>query len=275
MTLNGNLTNDGSNSLVYDAENHIASSTRAGAVSTYSYDCKGLRVVKASGGVTTVYIYTGAKLIAEYENGAAPNAPTREYIYAGSNMLAKVEAGATTYYHRDHLSNRIITDTNGAVTAQSGHLPYGQSWYDYNPTKWKFTTYERDSESSNDYAVARYYTSSLDRFTSPDPVGGLLQNPHTLNRYAYVSDDPVNFTDPSGRFLTALTLFLDRADFPNAMGNLNEFFLFEGYDYWGTAGSESVLLHHFNGNRGQEAVKKLILNDSACRVSVVLHAPAL
>lgn len=224
----GNILNDGNNALVYDAENRIVSSTKAGATSTYGYDCKSLRVQKVAGGVTTVYIYSGGKVIAEYENGALPTAPAREYIYSGSTMLAKIEAGNTRYYHPDHLSNRVLTDSNGAVLGQQGQFPFGQSWYDTNATKFKFATYERDPESGNDYAMARSYASSLGRFTGPDPVAGALGNPQTLNRYNYVANDPINYADPSGRFLTALTLFLDRAGFPNAMQNLNEMWLMWG-----------------------------------------------
>jgi hypothetical protein len=47
-------------------------------------------------------------VIAEYENGAAPNAPTREYIYSGGALLGKIESGATTYYHADQLPIRPV-----------------------------------------------------------------------------------------------------------------------------------------------------------------------
>ena len=38
----------------------------------------------------------------------------------------------------------------------------------------KFTGYERDSETGNDYALARYYSSRLGQFMSPDPTGIFL-----------------------------------------------------------------------------------------------------
>jgi RHS repeat-associated protein len=209
---NGNMLNDGRNVLVYDAENRTVSSAAGGATSTYSYDCKNLRVVKASGGVTTVYIYSDGKVIAEYQNGAAPTAPTREYIYSGSSMLAQILNGATTYFMRDHLSNRVLADVGGNVLGEMGHFPYGQSWYDSNLTKWKFTTYERDSESQNDYAVARYYINLMDRFSSPDPVIGTPGNAQSWNRYSYVANDPINVTDPTGQFVVAWErLFLSNA----------------------------------------------------------------
>jgi RHS repeat-associated protein len=56
---------------------------------------------------------------------------------------------------------------------QQGHYhPFGESWYAQNTTtNWQFTSYERDSESTNDYAMARFYANSLGRFSSPDPAG--------------------------------------------------------------------------------------------------------
>jgi RHS repeat-associated protein len=147
-----------------------------------------------------VYIFSGSRVIAEYENGAVPGSPTREYIYSGGMLLAKVEAGATKYYHQDHLSNRVITDSSGTVVAQSGHFPFGENWYESGGiNKLKFTSYERDPESGNDYALARYHVNRLGRFNSPDPVAGSIANPQSLNRYAYALNGPTNLTDPLGK----------------------------------------------------------------------------
>jgi RHS repeat-associated protein len=44
------------------------------------------------------------------------------------------------------------------------------------------------------YYRARYYDPSVGRFTARDPVGYL----DGINRYAYVGNNPVNFTDPNG-----------------------------------------------------------------------------
>ncbi len=191
---NGNMTNDGANSLTYDAQNRAV--TAAGA--TYTYDGKGLRVKKVSGSTTTVYIFSGSKVIAEFDNGALPASPSREYIYTGSQLTAKIEAGATTYFHADHLSARLVTDSTGTVTGQQGHFPYGESWYGSSVTKWKFTTYERDTESGNDYAMFRTHVNRLGRFSSPDPLAGSLADPQSLNRFAYTLDDPTNLIDPLG-----------------------------------------------------------------------------
>ena len=105
----------------------------------------------------------------------------------------------------DHLSARLTTDTNGNVLGQQGHYPYGESWYAASATtKWQFTSYERDAESGNDYAIARYHVNRLGRFSAPDPIAGSLADPQSLNRYAYVRNSPISLVDPTGLCLAAL-----------------------------------------------------------------------
>lgn len=64
---------------------------------------------------------------------------------------------------------------------------------------------ERDAESGNYYFDARYYSSAMGRFMSPDwsaqeqPVPyATLDNPQTLNLYSYMRNNPLGGTDPDG-----------------------------------------------------------------------------
>ncbi len=167
----------------------------------YTYDGNGLRVKKVSGSTTTVYVFSGSKVIAEYDNGAAVGSPSRKYIYSGSALLAKIDSSGTKYYHQDHLSNRLVTDSSGNTVAQLGHYPFGESWYNSTGDKLLFTSYERDSESGNDYALARYHVNRLGRFGSPDPLSGGVSDPQSLDRYVYTRDDPIDFVDPRGLYV--------------------------------------------------------------------------
>jgi RHS repeat-associated protein len=197
--LSGNMTNDGTNTLVYDAENRSVSSTGSLGSGTYVYDGNSLRVSKTVLGATTVYIFSGSKVVAEYASGAAPSSPSKEYIYAGSQLLATLSGSTTTYQVSDHLSPRLTTDSNGNVLAQQGQYPFGESWYPANNTaEWQFTSYERDPESGDDYALARSFVNRLAHFSSPDPVAGSIANPQSLDLYSYALNDPVDFADPSG-----------------------------------------------------------------------------
>src|SRR6266403_1726835 len=204
--LAGNMTNDGSNTLTYDAENRVTNSANGGSAGAYVFDGNSLRVQKTVSGATTIYIFSGSKAIAEYASGAAPSSPSKEYLYAGSQLLATLTgppASATANYHiADHLSPRVTTDSTGTVVGQQAHFPFGEDWYaSSSTTKFKFTSYERDSESGNDYAIMRTAVNRLGRFSSPDPLPGSIASPQSLNRYAYVFNDPANFVDPLGLFV--------------------------------------------------------------------------
>ena len=63
-----------------------------------------------------------------------------------------------------------------------------------------FTGQARDAEIGLDYFQARYYGAAFGRFTSPDPgnAGADLSNPQSWNGYAYVGNNPLNSTDPTG-----------------------------------------------------------------------------
>ncbi|HEV2299669.1 MAG TPA: RHS repeat-associated core domain-containing protein [Candidatus Acidoferrales bacterium] len=193
---NGNTTNDGANTLIYDAENRAVSSADGAGTATYSYDGTGLRVQKAFSGTTTVYIFSGNKVLDEYANGTL----SEEYIYRNTALFVEY-AGSTLLYHgHDQVSDRLNMDGNGNVVGSQGHFPFGEDWYMSNTTmKWHFTTYERDAESSNDYAKFRYHVNRLGRFASTDPVCPRKTNPQMQNRYSYVWNDPIDHRDVDGR----------------------------------------------------------------------------
>jgi RHS repeat-associated protein len=66
-------------------------------------------------------------------------------------------------------------------------------------TEHHFTGKERDAESGNDYFGARYYGSSMGRFTSPDNGSDQeASNPQSWNLYGYVQNNPLTNTDPDG-----------------------------------------------------------------------------
>jgi RHS repeat-associated protein len=196
------------NNMTYDGENRMTAFSGNGGGASYTYDGNGLRVVKAvSGGTTTVSVLAGSSVIAEYDNGVAPTAPSREYIYnpaggATTGLLAMISAGATTYYHQDHLSARLTTNASGSILSQDGSFPFGESWYTSGTgNQWFFTSYDRDSESGLDYALARYYDSRTGTFCSADPLAGSPDDPQSWNRYPYGRNDPIAITDPSGKAL--------------------------------------------------------------------------
>ncbi len=139
----------------------------------------------------------------EYAGGAATGSPTVEYIYGPRGvLLATIQGGTPTYHLRDHLSVRVSAGPTGSKIGEQGHYPYGETWYASGATtKWQFTSYERDSETGNDYAIARFYINRFGRFYSPDPASGSPPNPQSVNLFTYVVDDPIDYTDPDGTLM--------------------------------------------------------------------------
>lgn len=93
------------------------------------------------------------------------------------------------------------TTYNGQVGGSYSSLPFGDGltvsgndWWPYH-----FAGTEEDS-TSNDHAIFRQYAHVSGRWMSPDPYGGSYDftNPQSLNRYSYVMNNPLSFTDPQG-----------------------------------------------------------------------------
>jgi len=63
---------------------------------------------------------------------------------------------------------------------------------------YKFAGMKFDQESGNYYTLNRSYPPNLGRWLSPDPVAGSIFDPQSLNRYAYVLNNPANFVDSLG-----------------------------------------------------------------------------
>jgi RHS repeat-associated protein len=65
---------------------------------------------------------------------------------------------------------------------------------------YKFTGKERDAATGLDNFGARYDSSSIGRFMSPDPLmaSATVYDPQTWNRYAYALNNPLKFIDLDG-----------------------------------------------------------------------------
>jgi RHS repeat-associated protein len=101
---------------------------------------------------------------------------------------------------RYHVSESLETDDRGQVISYEEYSPFGFSVLlacrsDIEaPRRFRFAAYERDNETGLYACGDRYYAPWLGRWTSADPIG--TADGH--NVYAYVRNDPVNWTDPTG-----------------------------------------------------------------------------
>ncbi len=211
---NGNVTNDGAHTYIYDGENRVVSID--GGTAQYRYDPQNHRVCKIVGSSWTHYLWQGDQCLAEhdgtttYGNYGDPPYGLRsakvDYLYLGSRKVANYEWSHTPshtytpkYLLSDRLSMRLTLDISGNVLGRQGHLPFGEDFAGSGTQqKQHFTGYERDAETGTDYAVNRQYHQAVGRFNRVDPLAGSVGAPQSLNRYAYVRNDPINATDPLG-----------------------------------------------------------------------------
>ncbi len=134
----------------------------------------------------------GQQILTVQENKVS----TKTYFY-GSSLLASRSNNIVTYYHDDYLGSvRLQSDTNARKTFSTRTLPFGSDVAESgsaagSENSYKFTGQEQDD--SLYYYGARYYDTRTGRFTQLDPA------PSAESPYAYVSNNPLAFTDPTGK----------------------------------------------------------------------------
>jgi RHS repeat-associated protein len=218
---NGNQLWDAQHATAYgwNMENKLVTETSQGwpgAETWYSYDAFGRRVMKDvnadpngengglgyTGGSWECYFYgiTGQKLMTSVctynSDGTVGCSEASSYLYFGSRLIQANGALVVT----DRLGSVRAKGVGGAWT-QMSYFPYGEERTSTPDGTEKFGTYYRDGPGQ-DYAEQRYYNNGTGRFWSVDP-GGIatadMSDPTSLNRYAYVGGDPINFADRHGR----------------------------------------------------------------------------
>jgi RHS repeat-associated protein len=105
----------------------------------------------------------------------------------------------------DHLgSTSAMVDATGAVVAQQYYYPYGanRGGAQSDLTERRYTgQYQETGLAGTEglyYYNARWYDAAIGRFVQADTIVPSPGNPQSLNRYAYVYNNPQGYTDPSG-----------------------------------------------------------------------------
>ncbi len=199
---NGNMLSDGERTLTWDADNKPVSITRTGVgTTTFAYSGDGARVKKV--GPTKTIRYIGG-----FEDQVTDGVQVKHFGVGGVRIATRVVGGtnAGTYFtHGDHLGSlNVLTNSSGTEVQRLTYLPFGETHSNSGSVDFhqrRYTGQEQDPETGLYFYQARYYNPVLGRFLSPDPVVPGAGNPQSLNRYTYVNNNPVNFTDPSGHFL--------------------------------------------------------------------------
>lgn len=123
-----------------------------------------------------------------------------KYYYAGSQRIALRVNGTLNYLLGDHLgSTSLTTDATGTVISELRYTAWGAVRYasGNTATQYQYTgQYSYAGEFGLLFYNARWVDPSLGRFAQADTVvpGGV----QGYDRYAYVNNSPINYTDPTG-----------------------------------------------------------------------------
>jgi len=231
----GNVTVDGAGrEYEYDAAGMVVAIDGSHSVKRMIYTPEDERIATIGYDTTRVRVRDfGARVVREYKSYRDPNRPgdlpyvfwQRDYVYAEGALVAGEHAAEPAdpgmrHYHTDHLGSvRLITRQDGVLISRHDFMPFGREstdrfqeaglGYIYVPVDpMKFTSHERDlldaenvdTGDAVDYMHARYYDPYAGRFLSVDPVCGLVDRPQSWNRYAYALNNPLMYTDPTGRY---------------------------------------------------------------------------
>lgn len=195
---NGNTTAKGADTFGFDQANRMTAATVSGASEAYSYDGDGTRFSRQ----------VAANPAMRYVSDVAAGLPTtiddgaRKYVY-GLGLEYAVSGSVIETYHTDRLGSvRALTNAAGTVTATYRSDEWGVSTASTGGSTQPlgFTGEPRDGTGLT-YLRARYYDPGMGRFASRDTWPGSDAVPQSLNRFGYVTSNPVTHADPSGHCL--------------------------------------------------------------------------
>jgi RHS repeat-associated protein len=199
---NGNRTqkNKGTDTwdYTYDYENRLKKVEKNSVIlEEYVYNGDGERLQITENSVTSTYIRSGLDILYEENNNG-----TAQYIYGPPGLLAKRttlnQETSTYYYHTDHLgSTRLVTDSNKNIVSAMTYHPFGMSSIEEGSEDFLYNGKEKDSTGLYYYG-ARYYDPDIGKFITRDQQRGSINNPQSLNRYAYCVNNPLKYIDPDG-----------------------------------------------------------------------------
>lgn len=229
---NGNIRSDGTRTFTYSSYDLVNNITKGNESSSFKYDASRQRYerydVKLEDGVlayyTTYYVDGAYEKVVRTGGGKA--ALTEQKLYVGNLVITKRSNNSTDsflYLHKDHQgSTTTITDAVGNSVQQFVYDPWGKQTavfdtgllanYTTPATTKGYTGQEHISHLDLIHMNGRIYDATIGRFMQADSFIQAPSDTQSYNRYSYVKNNPMSYTDPSGYFFKKL--FKAIADIP-------------------------------------------------------------
>jgi RHS repeat-associated protein len=215
--LNGNLTNDGTRSFAYSAENQLTNLFVVGGwQSVFIYDGLGRRRISRDytwngGWVLTNevhYVYDGMLPVQELDtNSNVLVTYTRGLDLSSSRagaggiggLLARTDGNGSTFYHTDGAGNiTSLIDGNQNMAARYLYSAFGRLIGQSGPiagvNEMQFSSMPFHRQSGLSLYAFRGYDPTSQRWLNRDPVG----EAGGMNLYGFVGNNPIGEIDPYG-----------------------------------------------------------------------------
>jgi RHS repeat-associated protein len=231
----GNVTSDGSGgrTISYTPWNLPWRAARGGNALTWDYDDSHARTIEKSTQHGTTFFAGGYELVVPTDSTTMnPKMIERTYIPSpegvvgtltrtsiGNTTTAETVTNKTEYWHKDHLGSLVATtDQTGAITQRFRFDPWGArecltalgtttscsasattGGATGNGSEERgFTGHEMLDEVGLIHMNGRLYDPEIGRFLQADPIIQEPLNGQNYNRYGYVQNNPLSYTDPTG-----------------------------------------------------------------------------
>ena len=198
---NGSMTARGTQTIKYDPEQRPIRIQDGNSIHRSAYDGDGVRRKRQDSNGTVHYLGGYERKLADTYNSEVVTKYYSASLGAMRRPLAFRRGGTLHWLGSDHLGGTIRV-LNDSFTALDGmrYKPYGEDRDTGNAlaTDRKFTGQTEDEAAGLYWYASRAYDPAIGRFVSPDVVVPDPSNPQSLNRYSYVYNNPLKYTDPSG-----------------------------------------------------------------------------
>ena len=212
---NGNMTARNTGNPVtsfvfsYDSENRLSMATSSNTTLRFVYDGDGSRVETIQ---TVISTTTTTIMIGGYYEWVS-SSDWKKYYFAGSERIAFMKYSNLMYYlFSDHLGSTVVTRYQLGNVYRNGYYPFllqpkasecfaGEDRYTSSYTPYQFTDQRKEAVIGLYDYNARFYDPSIGRFTSADTIVPGPGSPQSWDSYAYVNNNPINNTDPTGHWV--------------------------------------------------------------------------